>query len=119
MSYTNITARVSLLRKLASKEFIEFCTEYTIGDELALLADLRGGHFCVDGAAERQSQLSIRFVSTQSIQFHRIPVNMHSTTLSCMDPNDPLGNTRPKKTHFMRLEGVVRGRRLSTLKVIL
>lgn len=44
MGDPNITARVTFLRQLAGEEIVEFSTEDTISDELALFADL-GGHF--------------------------------------------------------------------------
>ena len=40
MSYADITARVALLGKLTSKEIVELGLEDTVGDELALFADL-------------------------------------------------------------------------------
>jgi hypothetical protein len=40
----DVAARVTLLGKFAGEELVEFSTEYTIGDELSLLADL-AGHF--------------------------------------------------------------------------
>jgi hypothetical protein len=39
---TDITSRVTLLRKFASEEFVEFSAEYTVSYELALFADLSG-----------------------------------------------------------------------------
>src|SRR5207245_2763329 len=45
MSYTDVTAGVTLLGEFTSEEFVEFRAEYTVGDELALFADL-GGHSC-------------------------------------------------------------------------
>jgi hypothetical protein len=44
MGDSNITSRVALLSKLAGKEFIQFSTEDTIGNELAFFTDL-GSHF--------------------------------------------------------------------------
>jgi len=44
MSNADITTRVAFLRKLTGKEFIQLGTEDTIGNELALFADL-SGHF--------------------------------------------------------------------------
>jgi len=44
VSYADLTTRVTLLRKLAGEELVEFCAEDTIGNELSLLANLRG-HF--------------------------------------------------------------------------
>ena len=38
--HTDITARVTLLRKLASQEVVKLGLEDTIGDELALFANL-------------------------------------------------------------------------------
>ena len=43
---SDIAARVTLLGQLAGEEIVELCAEDTVGDELALLADL-GGHFCL------------------------------------------------------------------------
>ena len=43
--HTDITARVTLLGKLTSQEIVEFGPEDTVGDELALLANV-AGHFC-------------------------------------------------------------------------
>ena len=40
----DITTRVTLLRQLAGEEIVELRAEDTVGDELALLADL-SGHF--------------------------------------------------------------------------
>jgi hypothetical protein len=40
MSYTDITTRVALFGEFASEEFIKFGAKYTVGDELALFADL-------------------------------------------------------------------------------
>lgn len=42
MGHTNITSRVTFFREFASEEFVEFGTEYTVGHELALFADLSG-----------------------------------------------------------------------------
>ena len=44
--HTDITARVALLGKLTSKEIVELGLEDTVGDELALFADL-ARHFGV------------------------------------------------------------------------
>jgi len=44
VSYANLTTRVTLLRKLAGEELVEFCAKDTIGNELSLLANL-SGHF--------------------------------------------------------------------------
>jgi len=43
---TDVAARVTFLSELASEKFIEFGAENTVGDKLALFADLRG-HFVV------------------------------------------------------------------------
>lgn len=40
----NITTRVALLREFTGEEFVQFGAEDTIGNKLALLANL-GGHF--------------------------------------------------------------------------
>ena len=44
MGDPDITTRVTLLRQFTGKEIVEFGTEDTVSDELALLADL-AGHF--------------------------------------------------------------------------
>ena len=41
---TDIAPRVTLLSQFTGEEFVDFCTEDTVRDELALLADLCG-HF--------------------------------------------------------------------------
>jgi hypothetical protein len=42
MSDADVATRVAFLRKLASEKFVQLGTENTIGDELALLANLSG-----------------------------------------------------------------------------
>jgi len=42
MSNTDITARVTFLGEFTGKELVEFGAENTIGDKLALFADLTG-----------------------------------------------------------------------------
>ena len=44
MGDPDIATRVTLLGQLAGEEIVELCAEDTVGDELALLANL-GGHF--------------------------------------------------------------------------
>ena len=46
MCDTDIASRVTLFCEFASEELVEFCTEDTVGDELAFLADL-SGHYAV------------------------------------------------------------------------
>ena len=42
MGDTDITSRVTFLSKFTSEELVQFSTEDTVCDELALLADLAG-----------------------------------------------------------------------------
>jgi hypothetical protein len=42
MSDTDIAARVTFLGEFTGKEFVEFGTENTVGNKLALFADLSG-----------------------------------------------------------------------------
>ena len=44
----DVAARVTLLCQLASEKFVELGAEYTVSDELAFLANLRG--HCSGGA---------------------------------------------------------------------
>jgi hypothetical protein len=45
---TDIATRVTLLGELTSEKLVQFCTEDTVCDELALFADL-AGHFLGGG----------------------------------------------------------------------
>ena len=58
MGDPDITPRVTLLRQFAGEEVVEFRTEYTVCNELALLANL-GGHFDSAGGAERIRDMSV------------------------------------------------------------
>jgi hypothetical protein len=55
---TDVAARVTFLSELAGEKFIEFGAENTVGDELALFADL-GGHFVVWRDSKRRNRNKI------------------------------------------------------------
>lgn len=42
MGYANITARVTFLGEFTGEKFVEFGAKNTVGDKLALFADLSG-----------------------------------------------------------------------------
>ena len=57
--HTDITARVTLLGKLASQEVVELGLEDTVGDELALFADL-ARHFGLQTKTSRDEHSVIQ-----------------------------------------------------------
>lgn len=52
---TDVAARVTFLGEFAGEKFVELGAENTVGDKLALFADL-GGHFVVWRSVERRKR---------------------------------------------------------------
>ena len=58
MCHTDIATRVTLLRKLTGEEIVEFGTEDTVSDELALFADLARHFWVLENELEKNKQVS-------------------------------------------------------------